>query len=179
MRWHTTDYRKRDKREARGNLVNRGFWLTFPRLMPLCRLFGHKPVVDGYDNSRDGGSRWVVCDRCGVRPDGQGRLDPKLWCIGQRYNGPRTATPPDLRALKSLQLGDKLPPEPSFHPPGPWPTAPTGVIGGQLLIGRTHGLFNVGVELGCAGADHVLAGHVQVNPLGALYLHTEGFGTGL
>jgi hypothetical protein len=177
MRWHTTDYRKRDKREARGTLINRGFWLTLPRLMLLCRVFGHKAVVDGYDNAHDGGSRWVACDRCGVRPDTQGRLDPKLWQRGQRYNGERAATPLDRSALKTLKLGGKVPPEPPFYLPGPWPPATTGVIGGQLIIGKTHGLFNVGVELGHAGADHVLAGHIQINPLGALYLHTEGFGT--
>jgi len=91
----TVDYRKRDG-ERPGTLLNRGYFLTgLPRLILLCRLLGHRPVVDGTTGYRDRpGHRWVCCDRCGVRPDPQGQLDPDRWNIGDRYTGPFDRTRP-------------------------------------------------------------------------------------
>ncbi len=40
-------------------------------------------------------------------------------------------------------------------------------------------MFSIAFEVGCAGGDNTLATHIRLNPLGALYLHTEGFGTWL
>jgi hypothetical protein len=173
----TVNYRERDGKE-RGQVVNVGFFLHgLPRLMLLCRLFGHRPVVDGTKGHRSGdlGSRWVCCDGCGVRPDSQGSLDPEVWRIGQRYDGPYADSPPDYAALRALKLGDKMPEQPKYSLPGPWSKA-TGELGGQLLIGKTFGLFSIAFEIGSAGSEHTLSGHVKINGLGALYLHANGFG---
>lgn len=180
MRWHTVDYRK-DETPTRGRLVNRGFWLWgLPRLMLLCRLFGHKPVVDGYGPERPGldAARWVCCDRCGVRPDPQGRLDPALWALGQPYTGDLDGTLVDWKRLH----GEELPAgaqRPTTASPGPWRGNPTGTIGGQVVIGKTFGLFGVEVKVGNAGSEQTLAAHLRIWPIGALYLHTERFGTWL
>jgi hypothetical protein len=163
MRWHTVDYTERDGNRAR---FDRGFWLDLPRLMPLCRLLGHRPVVDGYGPINPGlhAARWVVCDRCGVRPEPQGRLDPDLWSVGQRYAGPvRTEWPTDRGDL-----------------PGPWPAAPTGTLGGQLVLGhRGDYAASLEVKIGNGGSEHVLAAQATLYPLGGLYLHTERHGTWL
>lgn len=61
-----------------------------------CRLFGHRPVVDGYGNIGDtwpGGhprdvKRWVACGRCDERPAWQGDLPPALFPkLGASYEG--------------------------------------------------------------------------------------------
>jgi hypothetical protein len=157
MRFHTTDYRK-DRDLGRGNLLNRGFWFWLPRPLVICTLFGHKPVVDGTEgfNGRPG-ARWVCCDRCGVRPEPQGDLDPAAWNIGDRW---------DLSGVIN-----ELP----SRQPGDWPGRPEGTIGGQLIIG---GRVTAGVEIkvGNAGSEHVLAAHASIPQLGALYLHTERIG---
>ncbi|QFY09620.1 hypothetical protein GBF35_25845 [Nonomuraea phyllanthi] len=180
MYWHTRDNIEQERRE-RGRLADRGFWLhDAPRLTLGCRIFGHKPVVDGYEAHGRGlpASRWVTCDRCGVRPDPQGHLDPDEWPIGVHYDGlyetpeRHVLTTEQIRtAMARVRAGLRL--------PGPWPDKPTGAIGGQLIVGRTFGGFSVEVEVGCAGAENTLAAHLRINPLGALYLHTEGFGTWL
>jgi hypothetical protein len=167
MRWYTVDYLKEDGRRA-WTLLDCGFWLyDVPRLIPVCRLRGHRPVVDGVDHSTQGHrSRWVVCDRCGIRPDPQGQVDPDQWAIGQPYAGPFEPQQPDEdRAGRSWK-------------PGIWPVNPTGTVGGQLVIGNP---LSTGFEIkvGDAGSEHVLAAHVGVYPLGALYLHTESHGQGL
>ena len=148
----TVDYRKDGGSSARA-LINRGFWVNgLPRLMPLCRLLGHRPVVDGVDYGHSGRrSRWVACDRCGVRTNPQGPLDEDL-VVGQPYT-------------------DTL--------PGPWPRSPRGGIGGQVVVGRNNDAISAEVKVGNAGSEHVLAGHIHLGHLGALYLHTEGFGQGL
>lgn len=157
MRWHTLNYRKRgDHSDRRGNLANVGFWLhDIPRPLVACRLFGHRPVVDGFgprDNDlRLHAARWVVCDRCAVRPEPQGSLDHAVWSVGDRYTGPL---------------------------PGPWPARSTGIFGGQLVIGRSHSV-GVEVKVGNTGSEQDLAWSVKLGPLGALYLHTEQFGAGL
>ncbi|MFF0770957.1 hypothetical protein ACFYUK_18880 [Nonomuraea wenchangensis] len=177
MYWHTRDNTEQEGRQ-RGRLIDRSFWLNdAPRLMLRCRLFGHKPVVDGYGPHGRGlaARRWVTCDRCGVRPDPQGDLTPEEWRIGDRYDGlyetpeRHILTTEEIRtAMNRVRAGLRL--------PGPWPDKPTGSIGGQLIVGRTLGGFSAQVEIGCAGGDNTLAAHVRLNPIGALYLHTEGFG---
>jgi hypothetical protein len=128
--------------------------------------------VDGYGPIRPGldAARWVVCDRCGVRPDPQGNLDPDGWAIGQPYDGLwcRPEFTADIRERGA-----------TTWTPGRWPAKPTGTLGGELVIGKTWGVFSVEVKVGNAGSEHVLATHLRVWPFGALYLHTERFGTWL
>jgi hypothetical protein len=171
MRWFTTNYLE-DQRGKTGKLVDRGFHLhDVPRFMPLCRLFGHKPVVDGTKSTRpeNPGNRWVCCDRCGVRPEPQGALDPERWDVGDSYPGPWSAPLPSDRqqrwdTLKSLKG--------SHYPPGPWPAHPTGDLGGQLVIGRSFGGVGVELEVGGPGDDHTPSANIRLHHLGALYLHT-------
>lgn len=141
-----------------GMLVHRAFHaLNVPRLTLMCRLLGHRPVVDGTNGYTTGrgyrspGHRWVCCDRCGVRPDPQGRLDADGWAIGQRYTG----------VLRE-----------------PWPHA-TGGLGAEVVIGKNTPGASIGVALGNAGDGHTLSAHVRLNPLGAMYVHADGFGTWL
>lgn len=160
------DYLRRQRRPR--TLLDRGFFVNgTPRLIPWCRIFGHRPVVDGTD-SPGRHVRWVVCDRCGVRPDPQGNLDPDRWSPGQNYSGPfRHDWPADSDAhFLAIKAGTD---------PGPWPATPTGAIGAQLIIGRSH---SIGLEakVGNAGSEHTLAGHIILGPLGALYVHTEQHG---
>lgn len=179
MRFHSIDYRK-DRGERAGTIVNRGFWLNgVPRLILLCRLFGHRPVVDGYDSGLryDGApgdrSRWVCCARCGIRPDTQGRLDPDLHHLGQRYLGPYGGgLPADAKMRREVMRDLKS----VYYPPGPWPSAPTGTLGGQLVIGRQAYKAAAEVKIGNRGSEHVLAAHVEISPLFGLYLHSEDHG---
>jgi hypothetical protein len=148
---YSVNYRKRGDRDA---LIDRGFWIhNLPRIVPTCRLRGHKPVVDGTEGTEwRQGYRWVCCDRCGLRTRPQMELDPDRWSIGDPY--------PDV-------------------PAGAWPAA-RGTLGGQLQLGRGWSAsFAVHMEVGYGGSDDTLAGHISLGPLGALYLHTEDFGTGL
>jgi hypothetical protein len=158
MRFHSVDYRK--DRHGETGLVNRGFWFYLPRPLVTCRVLGHKPVVDGTDGFRGRpGYRWVCCDRCGVRPEPQGSLDPAAWDSGD--------------AVDLVGTLDGV-----MQPPGGWPERTEGVLGGQLVIGRKGGC-GISAKVGNAGSEHTLAGHVAVPFLGALYLHTERFGTWL
>lgn len=181
MRWHTVDYLEREG-AARTARVSRGFWLRYiPRPLILCRLFGHRPVVDGTTGFRAGdlGHRWVVCDRCGVRPDPQGDLDPTVWNIGDRYTGQFMAKLPSrhpdrsaaLKALKTVTGG---------YPPGPWPTGVTGTLGGQIVIfpGR-YPSIGFTLKVGNKGSEHTLAADFHLPWLLSLYLHTERFGSWL
>ncbi len=177
MHWYTTDYQKdRSEERRRGTLLDRGFWLRgLPRLMLLCRLTGHRAVVDGIADGPHR-SRWVVCGRCGVRPEPQGDLELAFWHIGDPYtgpwNGPMPANPKLRRGAYEL-LKERR------HAPGAWPERPTGTVGGQLVLGRSFGGGSFQVKVGNMGSEHTLAAHLRVNPLGALYLHTEGFGQGI
>jgi hypothetical protein len=177
MHLFTTDY-STDRPDSRV-LVNRGYFASsLPRLIPRCRIRGHRPVVDGYDSShgsRDR-ARWVSCGRCGVRPEPQGQLDPDAWSIGQRYTGPFHPGHP-LSPTVRKQLAARGLDEP-IRQPGAWPTGPTGTIGAQLIIGRSR-TYGAGFKVGNAGSEHVLAGHIGLGPLGALFLHSERFGTGI
>lgn len=179
MRGFTHDYLAADRGPRReGRILDRGFWLHgVPRLIPLCRLFGHRPVVDGTSGYRDQpGSRWVACRRCGIRPDPQGNLDPAVHDVGQPYTGPwAPGLPPDhprrTEAIRALGTG--------FRPPGAWPGAPTGELGGQLIVGRTTGGLSAQVKVGNASSEQVLAAHLCLGPCGALYLHSGSHGTWL
>jgi hypothetical protein len=176
MHFHSVDYLKRDGGE-RGRLLNRGFWLErVPRLTLWCRLFGHRPVVDGTKGHRKGelGSRWVCCDRCGVRPEPQGSLDPATWTLGERYTGVFVGPPAGPRAVWTSEAGN--PTVPSYCTPGPWPARPTGSLGGQLVLGGQHSLA-IKVKIGNKGSEHVLAAHVSAPHVGFLGLHTERHGT--
>lgn len=178
----TVDYRERES--SNRALFDRGFFVhNLPRLIPACRLFGHKPVVDGVGDPdapyerRGLVSRWVCCDRCGVRPDPQGQLDPTQHSIGSSYVGPWGCPIPEGnpgRRARMRELKDA-----DTYPPGPWPDRPVGEIGGQLVLGRSFSGFSVAVAVGGGGSEHTLSGHVQISPLGALYLHTERFGAWL
>lgn len=179
----SVNYQDRDGKRP-GTLINRGFWLhQVPRPLLWCRAFGHKPVVDGTTGFRtdDPGHRWVACDRCGLRPDPQGSLDPAQWDIGDRYTGPFTTTPPPpLTSAEIKHLVKQRRPLPAPPLPGPWPNRPTGALGGQLIIGKTVSLgWSAQLKVGNQGSEHTLAAHLRLHPFGALYLHTEEFGTWL
>ncbi len=140
-----------DYREDRGAkaLVNKGFWVhNLPRLIPFCRAFGHRVVVDGVDYSNNGERhRWACCDRCGVRL--MQPIDSDLE-IGQPYTDP----------VPDHSINDA-----------------TGVIGGQLVLLGGNSTVDVEVKIGNKGSEHTLAGNIALGKLGALYLHTEKFGT--
>lgn len=183
LRWHTIDNEKQDGHRA-GTISNHSFWLhDLPRLILLCRLFGHRPVVDGYgpDGSSDRAARWVACRRCGIRPNPQASLDPARWIIGSRYSGPFSDTPPPTKAeCLPMTIADASKHSRAYIPsavPGPWPTKPASVLGGQLVLGRSLSGASIGFKVGNAGSENVLAAHLRINPLFALYLHTDDHGT--
>lgn len=161
----TVDYNR--EREPGGGrpLLHRGlFWHNLPRLMPVCRLVGHRPVIDGTDPTYRGSSpsRWVVCDRCGVRTDPQGSLDPSCWNLGDPYTGPHPDDPP------------------AFHEPGRFPARPAGHIGAEVVLGRSvTGTVGAEFKVGNGGSEHTLAANVRLGWLGSVYVHTERFGTGV
>ncbi|WP_435610059.1 hypothetical protein [Streptomyces sp. C10-9-1] len=182
MHRFTVNYRDRDGRR-RGTLLNRGYFLTgLPRPLLLCRLLGHTPVVDGTTGFRadDPGSRWVCCDRCGTRPNPQGHLDPSRWDIGDRYTGPWNDSPPPPPTRADIETAARIGrlPRPREHP-GPWPPCREGALGAQLILGTSFSGWSLGLKLGNQGSEHTLAAHIRLHPLGALYLHTERFGTWL
>jgi len=62
---------------------------------------------------------------------------------------------------------------------GFWLRSARGVIGGQLVLGRSHDGCSVEVKIGHAGSEQTLAAHLHLHHLGALYLHTQRHGTWL
>jgi hypothetical protein len=171
---HSTDHRARE-----GGLVNRSFWVSdLPRPILTCRVFGHRPVVDGHGPNPPGthAARWVCCDRCGIRPCPQGRLDPERWDIGARYTGPFDGQRPwDERITATKPLRHDAP----HTSPGAWPARPTWTFGGQLVIGAGVPGPSIEVKVGNSGSDHTLAAHAHLGRLIGLYLHTEYLGTWL
>lgn len=171
-----------DRRRTRGRLLHRGYHVTgLPRPLLLCRVIGHRPVVDGTSGYGDRpGSRWVVCDRCGARPDPQGSLDPEL-VVGSRYTGPWLAAAPPPLTRQQIEASAGQPREEHRQLPGPWPRRPTGVLGAEVVLGRSYDRFGFSWEfkVGNAGSEHTLAAHIRLDPLFALHLHTETFGTWL
>lgn len=158
-------------------LMHRSFNVHgLPRLIVLCRIFGHKPVVNGYGPTPPGthAARWVSCNRCGVRPDPQGSLDHNVWNVGQRYDGPFVEPSEKLdratleRAVELIKAGERA--------PGPWPKKPTGDVSAELVVGQTIGVFAIGLKVGNGGSDNKVAAHLQVWPFGALYLSFGEFG---
>lgn len=179
MRTFVVDYLKDPQGDRTAKLLHKALKIyDTPRLILLCRLFGHKPVVDGTPPTRPGalGWRWVCCDRCGVRPEPQGSLDPEHWDIGDVYSGDWAAPLPDgepdrrrtLRALKGQQ-----------HPPGPWPKHPAGALRAEIVLGRTFGGAGVELQIGCAGEEDTVSAHLLLHRLGALYLSAQSHGTWL
>ncbi|WP_354643849.1 hypothetical protein [Kitasatospora camelliae] len=173
-RLHIVDHEKIDGHEA-GTLVNRSFYLNdMPRLILLCRIFGHRPVVDGYDTTTAmarSAARWVACGRCGVRPSPQGDLDPDQWRLGQRYPGPFSDAAPPTKTDAA--------PAPPARPqtPGPWPTQPTVTFSGQLVIGRsTYRTLGATLKVGNDGSENALACSLRLGRLGALYLSSGDYG---
>lgn len=154
-------------------LVSRTFWVSdVPRLIPLCRILGHKPVVDGTSTP----CRWVVCDRCGVRSNPQGSLDPDQWDIGQLYPGP-FHTAPELSPTVRKQLARKGIKPAHSGQPGPIPANPVGTVGGEIHIGKSKWRsLGVDFKVGNCGSEQVLAASLRLGPLGSLYLHTEDHG---
>lgn len=177
MHRFTVDYSK-DRPDPRV-LMNRGFFLHgLPRLILACRTLGHRPVVDGYDSQYGHGeerrARWVICDRCGIRPVPQGRLDPDQWQLGQRYTGPFDQTKP-LSAIVVKQLARKGITPPPAALPGTWPDNPDSAIGAQVIIGRSS-LLNAKVKVGSSSSEQCLAANLSLGPIGAIYVHTEDHG---
>jgi len=172
VRFHTVDYRKHRPNDP--HLLHRGAWLYgVPRVILTCRLLGHRPVVDGTEGFGDRpGSRWVACHRCGIRPDPQGFLDPTQWHIGQRYTGDyltRVIPPQARKQLAARGHTTRL------ALPGLWPASPTTTIGGELVLGR-RARFGIGIKIGNAGSEQVLAADFGLPGLFHLYLHTEEHG---
>lgn len=176
MHRFTVDYSK-DRPDPRV-LMNRGFFLHgLPRLIAICRTLGHKPVIDGY-NSRYGKeeerrARWVICDRCGIRPDPQGHLDPEEWDLGQRYTGPFNPTQPMSATVRKqlIRRGQDA----GIRQPGAWTANPDSAIGAQVIIGRSS-LLNVGFKVGSNSSEQCLAANLSLGPIGAIYVHTEDHG---
>lgn len=176
MHRFTVDYSK-DRPDPRV-LMNRGFFLHgLPRLIAACRIFGHKPVVDGYDSKygpeERRRSRWVICDRCGIRPDPQGNLDPDQWQLGQPYTGPLTGRHFPEQAAHQLAKRGIVHRTPTT--PGPWPTRPESAVGAQVIIGRSN-IIGAHIKVGSSSSEQCLAANLSLGPLGAIYVHTEDHG---
>lgn len=182
VRWHTLNYDKQDGHKA-GTLANCGFWLHgTPRLILLCRAFGHRPVVDGYgpDSSSTRTARWVACRRCGIRPNPQGDLNADEWSVGDRYTGPfDDAQPPAKSECFPMTIEDASNYVRAYIAPavpGPWPTNPTSTLGGQVVLGTSLSGASIGFKVGNPGSENVLSAHLRISPIFALYLHADDHG---
>jgi hypothetical protein len=146
----STNYLKQDGPKP-GMLAHRAIHAMYvPRLMLACRLRGHRPVVDGTEGTLNRlGYRGVCCDRCGLRTSPQGDLDPKRWNVGDPYVG---------------------------ELPGPWAQA-TGGLSAEIVVGKNIPGASISVAVGSAGDENTLAAHIRISPVGAVYVHTEQFGT--
>lgn len=176
MHRFTVDYSK-DRPDPRV-LMNCGYFLHgLPRLIILCRLLGHCPTVDGY-NSQYGPeekrrARWVICGRCGIRPEPQGVLGPDDWDLGQPYTGPFNPTQPMSPTVRKqlIRRGHDA----TIRQPGTWPTKPTSAVGAQVIIGRSN-FISAQVKVGSRSSEQCLAASLSLGPIGAIYLHTEDHG---
>lgn len=176
MHRFTVDYNK--DRTSQRSLMDRGFFLSgLPRLILLCRVFGHRPVVDGYNSQygrqEERRARWVICDRCGIRPEPQGTLNPDDWNLGQPYTGPFNPTQPMSPIVRKQLIRQGH--DAGIRLPGSWPANPTGAIGAQVIIGRS-GFVSAKVKVGSGSSEQCLAANLSLGPLGAIYVHTEDHG---
>lgn len=176
MHRFSVDYSK-DRPDPRV-LMNRGFFLSgLPRLILTCRTFGHRPVVDGYDSmygpQEQRRARWITCDRCGIRPEPQGHLDPEEWDLGQHYTGPFNPTQPLSPAVRKqlIRRGHDA----GIRQPGAWPANPDSAIGAQVIIGRSS-FLSARIKVGSRSSEQCLAVNLSLGPLGAIYLHAEDHG---
>jgi hypothetical protein len=175
------NYQARERRRPRSRFVNVGFFVhQVPRLTVRCTLFGHRPVVDGTDPTPSAAvyigrrNRWVVCDRCGQRPDPQGSLDPQRWNIGDRYTGGYT-NPVGRHEL--IRLKDR-----EHYLPGPFndPDNSRGTLSGQLIVGRSvYGPVGFELKVGSGASEQPLAASLSLGWFGALSLATTGHGRGV
>lgn len=177
----TVNYLARDGgRRRTGHLLHRGLFLHgVPWTLLRCRLLGHIPTVDGTNglSTVDPGHRWVCCNRCGLRGNPQGSLDPAVHAIGDRYLGVWRADPPPdpntstgFAALKDLGRG--------FYPPGPIGHGgkgdePAGELGLEVCVGNTYGGVGWEWKIGNAGSEHVLAAGLYLG-FASLHAHTGG-----
>lgn len=176
MHRFTVDYSK--DRPDPHVLMNRGFFLHgLPRLILLCRLFGHRSVVDGYDSQygrdEERRARWVNCGRCGIRPEPQGVLDPDEWQLGQRYTGPFNPGQPMSPTVRKQLIRRGL--DAGIRLPGAWPENPTSAVGAQVIIGRSD-FVSAKVKVGSSSSEQCLAANLSLGPIGAIYVHTEDHG---
>jgi hypothetical protein len=161
MHKFTVDYRARGDK-PRG-VLNRGIFINgIPRPLLTCRRFGHKAVIDGHGGPGEPGraARWVACDRCGERPEPQGRLDPALWEVGEPYPKP----------------GDPREATPSETNPGPWPTSNTWDLSIQILIGASYPGFSAEAKVGNCGSENATAAHLRLGRAFAIYINTGELG---
>jgi hypothetical protein len=177
MHWFTVDYSK-DRSADRWVLMNRGFFLSgLPRVILLCRLIGHRPVVDGYDSKygpeEERRARWINCGQCGIRPEPQGWLDPDQWHLGQRYTGPFNPTQPMSPTVRKqlIRLGHDA----GIRLPGDWSMNPESAVGAQVIIGRSN-FVSAQLKVGSGSSEQCLAASISLGPLGAIYVHTEDHG---
>ncbi len=160
MHRFSIDYRKRDGKRH-GTLLDRGHFIhDLPRLIPVCRLFGHRPVVDGTQGiGTSKPSRWVCCDRCGIRADPQGDLNPAEYGIGDRYSGPRILVRPQPPERAKMQI------EEAANHGGPDAVRVSAADSGRERRLRCGGGLIVAVLTGvlaCLFAFLVLAPHADV-----------------
>lgn len=170
---HVRNNIERDRPRSRGKLLDRSVFVHHvPRLMLLCRLFGHRPVVDGTKSEGSSGrgpARWVACDRCDTRPYPQGSLDPAVFHRGDPYRGDFSGHPGVAAVLPG-----------GWQAPGPWPEYVTGNISGQLVIGGRDGTGALArVAVGAAGSEDNLSGHVHISGVGGIYWGLERHAAGL
>lgn len=165
MTWiHATDYKARDNEPG---LLNRGIWLhELPRPILACRIFGHRPVVDGFDSKFDNDRpRWVACGRCGTRPHPQGSLNAEHYELGSRYKGPHDG-----------QISHA---EERTRHPGHWPTRTTWDLSAQMLIGGAYSGSSAHFKVGNGGSENAISAHLHLGRLFALYLSTGELGRGI
>lgn len=161
MHTFTVNYQRDEKR----GLLNRGIFIHgLPRPILACRLAGHRPVVDGTDPTYPGGhaARWVVCDRCGTRPEPQGVLPARL-AIGQPYTGDHDNALVDGHRQRT---------------PGPWPR-PTFDLSLQILLWAGYWGLSAQQKVGNAGSENALAGHLRLGRLFGFYWSTGDLARGL
>lgn len=183
MRLHIVDYRAEKDAPSRWQLFNRGFWIRdIPRPLLLCRTLGHKPVVDGTGTPgeyRGTVARWVVCDRCGVRPHPQGSLDPAMWNVGDRYTGEWDENPAPGWVPKTLDDVRPNSDRKQVSLPGTWPKNPTWTFNGQAILGSNIPGVSIEAKIGNSASEEPLAAHIRLHPFGALYLGTNSLGRGI